>query len=138
MEDIRIVPLGHDHLAQADGWPRNSGQTLLKLPSSAASGADLTGWSALSGDQLVGLVFVTFSQTKVGYLEVRVKPTAARQGIGLKLTDYALSQPPVQAINHLHALVDLDNVAAQKILDQHKFSRIGYSPDGRIEYARHP
>lgn len=138
MDEVTIKPLRLEDLAQADGWPRGSAQTLLKLPSQSVSGGNLIGWAATSDNQVLGVCYVTFDQNQVGYLEVRVKPNQLRQGIGTSLTSYVVTQPQVEAINHLHALVELNNIAAQKILDQHKFSRIGYSPDGRIEYARHP
>jgi ribosomal protein S18 acetylase RimI-like enzyme len=86
---------------------------------------------------VLAVALVKLNKEHVGYLECRVKPSMGRHGLGSRLVGYVLRQPPIRALIHLHAVVDPDNIAAQKTLEGQNFTRTGYAADGRIEFARH-
>jgi L-amino acid N-acyltransferase YncA len=140
MQDIDIVPIKTEHLAQVETWAsaHSATKTLLKLPRAPiAAGPGSYGWAAVRDQKVLAIASVQLNKEHVGYLNCVVKPTEARQGIGTQMIDYVLKQPSVDNLVHLHALVDQDNAAARKILEQQGFSRVGYGADNRIEFARH-
>lgn len=138
-DSIAIVPTEQRHLAQIEAWSgQNALKTLLKLPEMPLPGGRLDySWVALYNDEPVAIAGVRFDEEQVGFLEITVKPTELRQGIGAQLATFVLQQPSVQAVRKLHALVDFANTAAQKILSHEGFSPIGYAADGRLEFERH-
>jgi GNAT superfamily N-acetyltransferase len=139
-QDITIVDLRPEHLAQVDRWAssQNATKALLKLPgTSLLPTSDMHGWAVLRDNEVLAIATVKLNKEHVGYLECMVKPSARRQGIGSQLVEHVLHQPPVETLIHLHAIVDQTNIAAQKTLDSQGFSRTGYAADGRIEFARH-
>jgi len=139
-QDITIVDLRPEHLAQVDRWAssQNATKSLLKLPGASLSPtSDMQGWAVLQANEVLAIATVKLNKEHVGYLECMVKPSARRQGLGSQLVEHVLHQPSVETLIHLHAAVDRTNIAAQKTLDDQGFSRTGYSADGRIEFARH-
>jgi RimJ/RimL family protein N-acetyltransferase len=139
-QDVTIVDLQPEHLAQVETWAsgQNATKTLLKLPGTSLSPtSDMHGWTVLHDKVVLAVAIVNLNKEHVGYLECRVKPSAQRHGIGSELVAYVLRQPAIEALVHLHAVVDPSNIAAQKTLDENGFTRTGYAADGRIEFARH-
>lgn len=140
-DDIVIVPARHQHLSQVERWAvrGDSAKILLKTPHdpSAGLGRSSWHWAALRGDEPVAVVTVELNKEHVGYINCIVKPGHQRQGIGSRLFEYALDQPEVKDLIHLHAAVEPSNSAARKVLNNYGFSRIGEDARGRIEYARH-
>ena len=140
MENVDIVPIKTEHLAQVETWASRHAatKTLLKLPRiPIAAGPGSYGWAAVRSQEVLAIANVQLNKEHVGYLNCVVKPTEARQGIGTQMIEYVLKQPAIDDLVHLHALVDQDNAAAQKILDKQGFSRVGYGADNQIEFARH-
>jgi ribosomal protein S18 acetylase RimI-like enzyme len=137
MEDTEIVSLTPQHLAQVDDWTSRNAKTLLKLPGVSSDNDNMLGWALIHGNEVLAVAFVRLNEKHVGYLEARVKPSTERQGLATAIVEYTLKQPEVKALVHLHAAVELNNTAAQKILENHGFTRVGYSDDGRMEYANH-
>lgn len=139
-DDITITVAKHAHLSQVEAWAVHDDptKTLLKTPKAPvpATPSDQH-WAALRGNEVVAIASVELTKERVGYVNCIVKPGHQRQGIGSRMIEYVLSQPSVKDLVHLHAAVDQSNIAAQKILNLNGFSRVGYSPDGRIEFARH-
>jgi len=139
-QDHTVVELRPEHLTQAESWvsSQSPAKTLLKQPgASLAPTSDMFGWAIVDGNEVLAIATITLTKEHVGYLECRVKPSIRRQGVGSELVGYVLQQPAVDNLVHLHAAVDSGNIAAQKTLDAHDFSRTGYAADGRLEYARH-
>lgn len=127
-----------EHLAQVERWsPREVAKTLLKLPKAPPATPDSHGWAAVRDNKVLAIATIRFNKERVAYLNCIVKPTEARQGIGTQIIGYVLKQPAVAGLAHLHALVNQDYVAAQKILEAKGFSRVGYGPDGKLEFAKH-
>jgi N-acetylglutamate synthase-like GNAT family acetyltransferase len=112
-------------------------KTLLKLPKAPAVTPDSFGWAAVRDGKVLAVVTIRFNKEHVAYMNCMVKPTDSGHGIGTQIVDYALKQPSVEELVHLHALVEQDKIAAQKILEDKGFSRVGYGSDGKIEFARH-
>lgn len=140
MQDITIVDLQPEHLTQVETWAssQNAAKALLKLPgTSLAPTSDMQGWAVLHDNEVLAIATVKLNQEHVGYLECMVKPSARRQGIASKLVAHILRQPAIENLQHLHAAIDRNNIAAQKTLDEQGFTRTGYAADGRIEFARH-
>jgi RimJ/RimL family protein N-acetyltransferase len=138
MLDINIVPLEADHLAQVGNWaPRDVAKTLLKLPGAPFTAPDSFGWAAIRDQKVLAIATIQFNKEHVAYLNCMVKPTEGGHGVGTQIIEYTLEQPAVKELVHLHALVDQDNTAAQKILETQGFSRVGYGPDTKLEFARH-
>lgn len=140
MPDVAILPLRPDHLAQTETWTssQNALKTLLKLPGeSLAPGSGTYGWAAVEGSEVLAVALVRLTKEHVGYLECLVKPSARRQGIASKLVAHLLGEPMIESLVHLHAAVDPANIAARKTLEEQGFSRVGYTADGRLEFARH-
>ena len=140
MQDIDIVPIKTEHLAQVETWASQHAatKTLFKLPRDPiAAGPGSYGWAAVRNQEVLAVASVQLNEEHVGYLNCMVKPPEARQGIGTQMIDYVLKQPVTDNLVHLHALVDQDNAAAQKILEKQGFSRVGYGEDNQIEFARH-
>lgn len=141
MPDLNIVPLEHKHLAQTESWAssQNAAKTLLKQPVlSVGPTPDAHGWAALDdGGRLMAIAAVRFDKEHVGYLECMVKPSERRRGIGSEILEYVLDRPEIRSLIHLHAAVAMSNISAQKSLDEHGFTRTGYTDDGRMEFARH-
>lgn len=141
MEDsIRIVPAEPQHLSQVETWVvRNEAvHTLLKTPQNPSYG--VSGgqyWAALQDKEVVAIAAVELNKEHVGYIKCIVNPGYLRQGIGSQMIEYILGQPSVSNLAHLHATVESSNVAAQKILNENDFSRVGYDVEGHIEFARH-
>jgi hypothetical protein len=139
-QDISITKLLPEHLAQTEMWnsSQNATNSLLKQSNnSLPSTSDIHGWSVLKDDEVLAVATVDIDNEHNGYLECRVKPSVQRQGIGSLLIEYALRQPAVEALSHLHASISLDNISAQVILNKQGFSRTGYTSDGRIEFTRY-
>lgn len=138
MPDISIVPIEPEHLAQVENWaPREVAKTLLKLPKAPAVTPDSFGWAAIREQKVLAIVTIRFNKERVAYMNCVVKPTEAGQGIGTQIIDYVLKQPEVENLAHLHALIDQDKIAGQKILESQGFSRAGYGPDAKLEFSRH-
>ena len=140
MQDVTIVPLKPEHLAQIEGWAsgQNAAKTLLKLPvPSLSPTSDTYGWAALEDNgSVLAVATVILNKEHVGYMECRVKPSERRQGIGSQIVNYVLSQPEVKGLIHLRAAIDMANISAQKTLEEQGFFRRGYTEDGRIEFSR--
>jgi ribosomal protein S18 acetylase RimI-like enzyme len=140
-DDIKIIPAGRQQLSQVEAWSaRNDAvKTLLKTPRDPSTGLSSSSWhwAALLKDEVVAVATVELNKEHVGYISCIVKPGYQRRGIGSHLFEYALSQPEVKDLMHLHAVVEPANVAARKVLNSHGFSRVGYDDAGRIEFARH-
>lgn len=140
MDDITIVPLKHEHLAQVEGWSssQNAAKALLKLPGTTLSlTSDMHGWAAVGADDhVMAIATVKLNKEHVGYMECRVKPSERRHGLGSQIVEYVLSQPEIKGLIHLRAAIDLANISAQKTLDEQGFFRRGYTADGRIEFSR--
>jgi predicted acetyltransferase len=138
MADISIVPIEPNHLAQVGNWaPREVAKTLLKLPKAPAVTPGSFGWAAVRDQKVLAIVTIRFNKEHVAYMNCVVKPGESGHGIGTQIVEYALKQPSVENLVHLHALVDRDKIAAQKILEAQEFSRVGYGEDGKLEFARH-
>ena len=138
MPDISIVSLEAEHLAQVENWaPRDVAKTLLKLPGAPYTAPDSFGWAAIRDRKVLAIVTIQFNKEHVAYLNCMVKPSEGGHGIGTQIVEYALDQPAVKELVHLHALVDQDKIAAQKILETQGFTRVGYGPDTKLEFARH-
>jgi RimJ/RimL family protein N-acetyltransferase len=140
MQDILITDLKPVHLAQAEDWAsRNAAvKTLMKSSEiSSAAISDTHSWVALHGEEAVAIVTVKLNKEHVGYINCVVKPTFKRKGIGTNIMKYAMKQPFVTNLVHLHAAIDPNNIPALKVLDSLGFSRSGYNEDGYIELARH-
>lgn len=139
--DIVIVPAKPQQLSQVETWVvrDDAAKTLLKTPRDPSTGTARSTWhwAALLGDEVVAVATVELNKEHVGYINCIVKPGHQRQGIGSRLFEYALNQPEVKDLIHLHAAVESSNVAARKVLNNYGFSRVGYDSDGRIEFARH-
>jgi|ERR1019366_2348478 RimJ/RimL family protein N-acetyltransferase len=140
--DVEIVPFEPRYSARIEAWSsQNAVKTLLKLPEATLPSAQDSGhqaWVALIKDEPVALATINFNEQRIAYLNILVKPNERNQGIGSQLIEFVLSQPSVKAIHRLHALVDRDNTAAQKILEREHFSRVGYGvEDGRLEFSKH-
>lgn len=138
--DIVIIEAKPEHLSQVETWTaRNDAvKTLFKKPRDPSAETPLGWhWAALSGDEVVSVASIELSKEHVGYLNCIVKPDHLRQGIGSRMIEYVLAQPQVKNLVHLHAVIEPSNTAAQKILDQNGFSRVGYDTDARLEFARH-
>jgi RimJ/RimL family protein N-acetyltransferase len=140
MADLVITALEPQHLAQAEHWAsRNAAtKTLLKLPGAAPeSTANSRGWVALDGNEMVAIVTVKLNKEHVGYINCIVKLTAKRQGIGTAIMEYAMAQPFVSDLIHLHAVIDPANTPALKVLDSLGFTRTGYDANGYVELGKH-
>lgn len=140
MDDVDIVTAKPHHLSQVEAWAvrNHAAHTLLKTPQNPSHGAPKGQyWAALKGDEVVAIAAVELNKEHVGYIKCVVNPSYLRQGIGSRMIEYALAQPSVKSLAHLHATVEQSNVAAQKILNKNGFSRVGYDADGRLEFARH-
>jgi RimJ/RimL family protein N-acetyltransferase len=140
MENVSIVPLSSDHLAQVETWAHRDAatRTLLKIPRAPDNAdPDSYGWAAVHDQHVLAIATVQLNKEHVGYLNCIVKPTEGRQGIGTQIIDYVLKQPAIDDLIHLHALVNQDNTPAQKVLEAKGFTRIGYGSDNQIEFARH-
>lgn len=140
-DNLTIVPYAPTYGPRIEAWSSQSAMnTLLKLPS-ATIPSDLSSanhsWVALQGDDPIAIVTVNLDASHVGYLDVLVKPSERRKGVGGTLVEYVLAQPSVQEIHRLRALVELDNVGAQKILIKHGFTKTGYATTGQLEMERH-
>ena len=138
--DIVIVPAEHRHLSRVETWAaRNDAvKTLLKDPKSPSHGTPSgQHWAALLGDEVVAIAGIELDKHHVGYLSCTVKPGRQRLGIGSRVIEHVLSQPSVKSLVHLHSVVDQSNTAAQKILNNNGFTRVGYDGSGHLEFARH-
>lgn len=140
-DDIEIMPASDQQLSQVEAWTvrDDAAKTLLKTPRDPSAGLGRSSWRwvALRGDEVVAVSTVELNKEHVGYINCIVKPGNQRQGIGSRLFEYALTQPEVKDLIHLHATVEPSNVAARKVLNSYGFSRVGYDDHGRIEFARH-
>lgn len=140
MDDLEIVELKHEHLAQTEGWAsrQNPAKALFKLPGASISPtSDTQGWSAVSpSGKVLAIAIVRLNKEHVGYLECMVKPSERRHGVGSLIVEYVLGQPEVKNLIHFRAAIDLDNIPAQKTLEEKGFFRRGYTQDGRIEFSR--
>lgn len=125
---IDIVPIDESHIAQVASW-------FQAVPSVGLH--DSLGWVAVQHNQPIAVATLSYDGDHIAYLNFVVHPSERRQGIGDELVRQVLAQPDVQAVSHLHALVELDNQAAQKILNHAGFTHTGSSPDGRFVYERH-
>jgi ribosomal protein S18 acetylase RimI-like enzyme len=139
VDNITIIPLEQRHKFQIEGWGTpNALKTLLKLPEiSLGHGTNSESWAAMLGDEVLAVGTITLNPQHVGYLDFLVKPSERRQGIGLLLVEGILRSPFARELGHLHARVEPENTAAQKILSKEGFSRVGTSEDGKIEFAYH-
>lgn len=140
MQDLVITALKPEHVAQVERWAsRNAAvKTLLKLPGTTHEAtSNAQGWVALDGGEAVAIVTVKLNKEHVGYINCIVKHTAKRQGVGTQIMKYALEQPFVADLVHLHAVIDSANTPALKVLDSLGFSRTGYDSNGYVELARH-
>ena len=137
MPDVSIVPLEPEHFSQVETWAqRDVAKTLLKLPEASTSPDDF-GWAAVRDQEVLAIATIRFNEEHVAYLNCMVKPTETGHGIGTQIIDYTLKQPAVEELVHLHALINQDYIAGQKILEAQGFSRVGYGPDTKLEFARH-
>lgn len=140
MDNIKIVALEQKHLAQVEKWPsrHSAANTLLKMPvEPGANKPEYTGWAAVDGDEVLAIVTLKLNKEHIGYINCIVRPGNARQGIGTKIFEYALDQPEVKDLVHLHAAVDTGNTAAQYVLREHGFTLVGNDQQGYLEYAKH-
>lgn len=140
-DDLTIVPFAEAYASRIEVWfSQDAVNALLKLPTSvipATQASANRSWVALADKEPVGIATITLDETHAGHLNVRVKPSERRKGVGARLVEYALQQPATKEISHLRAFVELDNTAAQKILTREGFSRTGYTAEGQLEYEKH-
>lgn len=140
MPDLVITTLKPEHTVQVEHWISHNAavKTLLKLPGATHEAtSNAHGWVALDGGEAVAIVTVKLNKEHVGYINCVVKHTAKRQGIGTQIMRYALEQPFVKDLIHLHAVIDPANTPALKVLESLGFSRTGYDANGYVELARH-
>ena len=138
--NVKIVKLKPEHLIQTGGWSsgQNAAKTLFKLPgASVKPTSDMHGWASLGPDgKVLAVAIVTLNKEHIGYLECMVKPSERRRGVGSDIVEYVLEQPEIKGLIHFRAAIDMDNIPAQKTLEEKGFFRRGYTADGRIEFSR--
>ena len=140
MTDVVMQTATAEHLSQVERWAsRNAAiATLLKLPATSPDAlSDVHTWVALDGEEVIAIVTVWLNKEHVGYINCIVKPALKRQGIGTQIMEYALRQPFVADLVHLHATIDPANTPALVVLDSLGFTRTGYDKNGYVELARH-
>lgn len=141
MTDIVIEPATEQQLSSMESWAvrNDSAKVLFKSSRMPLVGAGRASWHwvALKSDEVVAIATLELNKEHVGYITCVVKPGRLRQGIGSRLFEFTLTQPEAKELAHLHAAIDQLNTPAQKILERHGFSRVGFDSDGRIEFARH-
>jgi RimJ/RimL family protein N-acetyltransferase len=140
MQDVVIMELRPEHLAQVESWASQNTaiKTLLKLPATPSEAAsDSHSWVALNDEEVVAIATVKLNTEHIGYINCIVKPTAKRQGIGTQIMEYVLRRPFVTDLVHLHAVIDPANTPALIVLDSLGFSKTGYDANGYVELARH-
>jgi ribosomal protein S18 acetylase RimI-like enzyme len=139
-ESLTIVPFEPAYAHRIETWSsHNAASMLLKQPgiNSPAALGQVHSWVALSGDDPIAVATIHYDSDHIGHLDVMVKPTERRRGVGGELVEYTLNQPDVKDIRRIKARVEHDNIAAQKMLSRQGFSRVGDTDDGRLEFEKH-
>jgi predicted acetyltransferase len=113
------------------------GRMLLKLPEIRTSGNEPIGWVMLRNEMPVALATLELDGASSGHIDILVKPSERRRGYGTKLLERVLQEHHIKTLHIVRASAELDNTAAQKVLTNAGFSRVGYAADGRIEFEKH-
>lgn len=137
MDDLQIVIADAHHLRQVEAWADQDASKILLEQSGTTALQHGSAWVVLVHGEPVAVATIQLDNEHVGYLDFGVKPNERRQGIGARLVAYVLQQPQVRVLHRLHALIEPQNTAAQKIVTRQGFSNVGYAPDGRLEFAKH-
>ncbi len=140
MDNVSFVPLDNRLAAVVEQWVAPTAlDTLLKrsepMPLNDPQAAS-QGWVAVRGGQPIAVATVHPGGDRSGYLDIYVKPSERRQGIGGAILAYVLEQPTLKNFGTLQAAVAFDNTAGQKILSRHGFMNTGYTEDNRIRFER--
>jgi len=138
-QPVVIVPLTSLYQSKIEAWASDdAGGALFKQSGThLADGQDSRGWAAVIGSDPIGAVTISRDPSGVDFMYVIVKPSERRHGLGASLVKTALDDPETKKLTRLHAYVEPENTAAQKILIKRGFSQIGYGPDGQIEFELH-
>lgn len=141
-DEIEIVDLTPEHIHQVESWAERNeaANTLFKasaLNHQNLPSRDKWGWAAIKDNKVLAIATIELNNNRVGYFNCIVKPSEQRQNIGTQIVDYAMKQSSVKNLTHLHSTVDPSNVAAQKILNNYEFTKIGSNAEGKLEFARH-
>ena len=137
-DSLEIVPLEKHYADQIQTWANQSASKALLKQSGLNTNPEgvTSGWVTLRNQTPIAVATIHVDIQHIGYLEFMVKPSEQRQGVGAQLVEYVLQQPVVKTLSKLRVLVEHDNIAAQKILAQKDFSRIGYSAEGNLEFEK--
>jgi len=135
-EDFQIVPLSPEYQGRIEGWTAESAQQLLmKLPEISLGSRDLS-WVAVRQNDPIAVCSIHATDTGTYSIYTVVKPSERRSGIASLLLAAVLAKPEVQNLSHIQAFVEVDNIAAQKLLAKSSFSQLGYDEYGRLKYEK--
>src|SRR5579862_3806908 len=121
MQSLVIEAIDPAHLAEYEGWfgQQSAASFLLKEAHySNWSGSDARAWVGRADGSVIGVAVVTLDTPHHGHLDLAVKPSERRQGLGGIFMQQLLAEPAVKALAHLQVAVETGNTAGQKLLER--------------------
>lgn len=137
---ITIVPLEAHHAHRAGDWfDEHSASVLLKSPTLKVGGEsshahEPLAWAGLLNEEVAAVVTITVDASRTGWLNFAVAPSARRHGIASEVVEDVLGRSEVKALHHIRVHIDSADVGSQKVLDKCGFIKLGYSPEGKLEF----
>ena len=139
MQDLQVETLDTKYLAEYESWLNRRASTNLLLKQSgyqALDSPDNLAWTGSIAGEVVAVALYYIDEMRHGHLDVAVKPSERRHGIGAEIMTQVLADPTVKASISIQVVVEPENTAAQKIARKTGFVLTGHDPEGFLVFTR--
>jgi len=138
MNNLQVETQDAKYLERYENWfDRATTNILLKETRHLGlSSQDTQLWTGSIDGEVIAVALFYIDEMHDGHLDFAVKPSERRQGIGTELMSRVLAEPLLKNSSKIQVEVATENTAGQKILQKNGFVRIGYTPEGLLEFIK--
>ena len=139
MQDLQVEPLDIKYLSLYEAWfdQRAANYSLFKQSKlQDISSHNSWAWAGRIANEVVAVALFHLDDMRKGRLNIAVKPSERRHGIGAKLTDLILKEPALKNSTSIFVSVEPENIAGQKILVKNGFSKVDFNEEGLIDFVK--
>ena len=142
MHGLQISPVDKKDLINYENWfdLRGANYLLFKQskhgPLADQDLKDVKVWTGSIAGDTVAVALYYQDETRRGFLDLAVRPSERRHGIGAEMTERILEEEALKNSPTVQVDVEPENTAAQKILHGAGFVHTGHNSEGWLVLVR--
>lgn len=133
MDNPYIEPMQPHEASRYDTWFNDGGAVMTGGSSTSPRSAAMY-WKTVWRGEVIAIAKVAVDKN-IGYLNIATRSDMRRRGIGSNTIAALLNQPEIKQLRELRSRAQSSNTAAQRTLMKNGFSKLGFSPEGLVEYS---